>query len=139
MRRVIGLDLGDKTLGIAASDLSQTIANVHSTIRFEQDDFDTAILELKKVVGELNPEKIILGLPKNMDGSIGFQARKALDFKTRLESEFNLEVVMIDERLTSKMAESIMLEADLSRKKRKTKVDKLAATLILQSYLDRRP
>lgn len=139
MRRVIGLDLGDKTLGIAASDLSQTIANVHSTIRFEQDDFDTAIIELQKVIQELNPEKIILGLPKNMDGSIGFQAQKALNFKARIESELNLEVIMIDERLTSKMAESIMLEADLSRKKRKTKVDKLAATLILQSYLDRRP
>ncbi len=139
MKRVIGLDLGDKTLGIASSDLSQMIANVYSTIRFEQNDFDSAMSQLKKVVSELEPEKIILGLPKNMDGSIGFQAQKALDFKAKIESEIGLEVVLIDERLTSKMAESIMLQADLSRKKRKTKVDTLAATLILQTYLDRRP
>ncbi len=136
--RVIGLDLGDKTLGIASSDLSQMIANSYKTIFFERDDFTKAIEELKKVIKELEPEKLILGLPKNMDGSIGFQAQKVLDFKAMLEEQTHLEVVLIDERLTSKMAESIMISADLSRKKRKTKVDKLAATLILQSYLDRR-
>ncbi|XFA99539.1 Holliday junction resolvase RuvX [Candidatus Izemoplasma sp. B36] len=136
--RVIGLDLGTKTLGIASSDLSQTIASAYKTINFRNDNYDYAIKELKLVVEELNPEKIILGLPKNMDGSIGFQAQKTLEFKELLEKEINLEVIMIDERLTSKMAENIMIKADLSRKKRKTKVDKLAATLILQSYLDSR-
>lgn len=136
--RVIGLDLGTKTLGIASSDLSQIIASAYKTINFRNDNYDYAIKELKLVVEELNPEKIILGLPKNMDGSIGFQAQKTLEFKELLEKEINLEVIMIDERLTSKMAENIMIKADLSRKKRKTKVDKLAATLILQSYLDSR-
>lgn len=134
--RVIGLDLGTKTLGIASSDISQIIASSYKTINFQTDDYDFAIQELKKVVEALKPEKIILGLPKNMNGSIGFQAEKTLRFKERIEKEIGLEVVMIDERMTSKMAHNIMIQADLSRKKRKTKVDKLAATLILQSYLD---
>lgn len=137
--RVIGLDLGDKTLGIASSDVGQIIASTHSTIYFQKDDFKTAISGLQKVVKELNPEKIILGLPKNMNGSIGFQAEKALTFKEMIETEIGLPVVLIDERLTSKMADNLMLQADLSRNKRKQKVDQLAATLILQSYLDRRP
>lgn len=136
--RVIGLDLGDKTLGVASSDLSQMIASSYKTLRFENNDFHSALQQLEAVCQELTPEKIVLGLPKNMDGSLGFQAQKVMDFKAMIENRLHLEVVLIDERLTSKMAESIMLEADLSRKKRKTKVDKLAATLILQSYLDRR-
>lgn len=136
--RVIGLDLGDKTLGIAISDTSQTIASAYETIRFQNNDFEDALDKLKEVVLELNPEKIILGLPKNMDGSIGFQAQKVLDFKTKIEEEIKIEVVLIDERLTSKMADSLMINASLSRKKRKSKIDKVAATLILQSYLDRR-
>jgi len=136
--RAIGLDLGDKSLGVASSDVSQIIASTYTTIYFEKDDFHTAIESLKKVIKDLNPETIVLGLPKNMDGSIGFQAQKALNFKEMIEKDIKIEVVLIDERLTSKMADSIMLVADLSRKKRKEKSDKLAATLILQSYLDRR-
>ena len=136
--RAIGLDLGTKTLGIASSDLSKTIASAFKTIYFPSNDYKTAIRELKKVIDELQPDTIVLGLPKNMDGSIGFQAQQTLVFKEMLEIEFHMPVVMIDERLTSRMAESIMIKADLSRNKRKTKVDKLAATLILQSYLDSR-
>ena len=74
--RVIGLDLGTKTLGIASSDLSQIIASAYETINFRNDDYEYAIKQLKLVVKELKPEKIILGLPKNMDGSIGFQAQR---------------------------------------------------------------
>lgn len=136
--RVIGLDLGTKTLGISSSDINQIIASAYKTINFRQDDYTYAIRELRKEILELNPEKIVLGYPKNMDGSIGFQAQKTLEFKERLEKEIGLEVILIDERLTTKMAHSLMITADLSRKKRKTKVDKIAATLILQSYLDSR-
>ena len=136
MKRVIGLDLGTKTLGIASSDIFQMIASSYKTINFTTSNYDFAINELKKVIKELDPEKIILGLPKNMNGSIGSQAQTSLDFKSLLEKETNLEVIMIDERLTTKMAHNIMIKADLSRKKRKTKVDKIAATLILQTYLD---
>jgi putative Holliday junction resolvase len=91
-----------------------------------------------KICEELKPEKLVLGLPKNMDGSIGFQAQRSLDFKALIEKNMDIEVVLIDERLTSKMANSLMIQANMSRKKRKTKVDKIAATLILQSYLDSR-
>ena len=136
--RVIGLDLGSKTLGIASSDTGQIIASAYGTIHFNNENYAYALSELKKVIQELNPEKIILGFPKNMDGSIGFQAQKSLDFKDLIEKETGIEVVLIDERLTSKMANNLMITADYSRKKRKTKVDKLAATLILQSYLDSR-
>jgi len=138
MKRAIGLDLGDKTLGIASSDLSRFIASTYKTIRFEKDDFKSALKELKLVVNELDPDTIVLGLPKNMDGSIGYQAQKVLGFQEMIEKDIKVEVVLIDERLTSKMADSIMLSADLSRKKRKEKSDTMAATLILQSYLDRR-
>ena len=136
--RVVGLDLGSKTLGISSSDINQIIASAYKTINFSSDDYAKAIIELKKVCDELQPEKLVLGLPKNMNGTIGFQAQKSLDFKEMIEKEIDIEVVLIDERLTSKMAESLMIKADLSRKKRKTKVDKIAATLILQSYLDSR-
>jgi len=136
--RVIGLDLGTKSLGVATSDLNQIIASSYKTIFYDVDDYKYAIDELKKIIVEQNPEKLVLGLPKNMDGSLGFQAQKTLKFKEMLEEETKLEVIMIDERLTSKMANSIMIQANLSRKKRKTKVDKLAASLILQSYLDSR-
>ena len=136
--RVVGLDLGSKTLGISSSDINQIIASAYKTINFSSDDYAKAIIELKKVCDELQPEKLVLGLPKNMNGTIGFQAQKSLDFKEMIEKEIDIEVVLIDERHTSKMAESLMIKANLSRKKRKTKVDKIAATLILQSYLDSR-
>ncbi len=136
--RAIGLDLGTKTLGIASSDLSRTIASTYKTITFPTKDYKKAITELGTVIEELKPDTIVLGLPKNMDGSIGYQAQESLEFKKMIETNFDIEVVMIDERLTSRMAQNIMIQADLSRKKRKTKVDKLAATLILQSYLDSR-
>lgn len=136
--RVVGLDLGSKTLGISSSDINQIIASAYKTINFSSDDYAKAIIELKKVCDELQPEKLVLGLPKNMNGTIGFQAQKSLDFKEMIEKEIDIEVILIDERLTSKMAESLMIKANLSRKKRKTKVDKIAATLILQSYLDSR-
>ncbi|MBI9009817.1 MAG: Holliday junction resolvase RuvX [Tenericutes bacterium] len=136
--RVIGLDLGTKTLGISCSDINQIIASAYKTINFNSDDYANALKELIKICEELKPEKLVLGLPKNMDGTIGFQAKRSLDFKDMIEKEIDIEVVLIDERLTSKMANSLMIKADMSRKKRKTKVDKIAATLILQSYLDSR-
>lgn len=136
--RMIGLDLGSKTLGVAISDPSGLIASSYQTLRFTEHDYHQALKELAPVISTLAPRKVVLGLPKNMDGSIGFQAQTALDFKKMIEETFKLEVVLVDERLTSRMAESVMISADLSRKKRKKKVDSLAATLILQSYLDSR-
>lgn len=136
--RILGLDLGNRTLGMAISDYLEIIANPIGTFRFDEQDLDAALQETLKVVKENDIKKIVLGLPKNMDGSIGFQAEYCLEFKAMLEQAMPLEVIMIDERLTSKIANSTMLSADMSRKKRKQNVDKLAASIILQSYLDRR-
>lgn len=136
--KILGLDLGSKTLGVASSDASQTIASKISTITFEPNSFKSAIRQLNELIDFSQYEKIVLGLPKNMDGSLGSQAEDSLVFKRKLEGLTNLEVVLWDERLTSKMANAMMITADLSRKKRKKKVDYVAATIILQSYLDSR-
>ncbi len=136
--RALGLDLGTKSLGLALSDPSGLIASSYKTIFFQENNYRYALEELKKVISETKAEILVLGLPKNMDGTIGFQAKRSLKFKDLIKQDLDIEVVMWDERLTSKMAESVMITADLSRKKRKTKVDKLAASLILQSYLDSR-
>ncbi|MGD9963782.1 MAG: Holliday junction resolvase RuvX [Candidatus Izemoplasmatales bacterium] len=136
--KIVGLDLGSKTLGVAVSDPSMTIATKLSTIIFTNNDFDYAINELFAILKGVEINCFVLGLPKNMDGSLGFQAQSSINFKAKLEEKFNKEVILWDERLTSKMAESVMISANLSRKKRKTKVDFVAATIILQSYLDSR-
>ncbi len=134
--RVLGLDLGDRTLGMAISDALGLIAQPLGTYRFTDRDLASALEATKKVVAEHDVQKIVLGLPKHMSGDIGTQAEYCLEFKKMLEKELGLEVTMIDERLTSQMAERVMLEADISRNKRKKNVDKLAATIILQTYLD---
>lgn len=136
--RYMGLDLGSKTLGIAISDTTKTIANVLTTLRFCNEDYASLLEPLKSIIEDNSISKIILGYPKNMDNSIGERAIITLEFKELLEKEFGLEVVMEDERLTSVISNNILLEADLSRKKRKRKVDGVAAEVILQSYLDRK-
>lgn len=136
--RVIGLDLGNRTVGIALSDYLGIIANPVGTFRFEEQDLDAALAEVCRVIKENDVKKIVLGFPKNMNGTIGPQAEYCLKFKGMLEEATNLEVIMIDERLTSRQADVIMLSADMSRNKRKKNVDKLAATIILQTYLDQK-
>ena len=136
--RVLGIDLGNRTVGMAVSDALGIIANPVGTSRIDEQDLDQALMEVKKVISERGVEKIVLGLPKNMNGTIGPQGEYCLKFQEVLESETHLEVIMIDERLTTRQADAIMLEADISRAKRKKNVDKLAATIILQTYLDRK-
>lgn len=135
--RYLGLDLGTRTLGISMSDLTHTIATSFKTIKFPEAEYDTLIEPLKDIVNEYQIKKIVLGLPKNMNNSIGDRARTTLEFKALLEEELKLEVIMQDERLSTVEATNYLLEADLSRKKRKTKVDAVAANIILQTYLDR--
>lgn len=136
--RYIGLDLGSKTLGIAISDTTKTIATVLTTLTFPDEAYDSLLPRLKTIIDENNISKIILGYPKNMDNSIGPRATITLEFKQKLEKFFNLEVIMEDERLTSVISNNVLIEADLSRKKRKKKVDGIAAQIILQSYLNRK-
>ena len=132
--RYMGLDLGSKTLGIAVSDTTKTISTVLTTLRFKDENYDSLLEPLKKIISDEQVSKIILGYPKNMDNSIGERALITLEFKKKLEDAFNIEVIMEDERLTSVISNNILIEADLSRKKRKKKVDGVAAQIILQSY-----
>lgn len=136
--RYLGLDLGSKTLGVSVSDPSGMIASVLKTIYFSDDDYDMALEQLREIVLEYQVETVVLGYPKNMDNSIGPRAEITLGFKERLEQELGLKVILEDERLTSVISNQVLIAADLSRKKRKKKVDGIAAQLILQSYLDRK-
>ena len=134
--RYLGLDLGSKTLGVATSDKTKTIASSLKTIFFDNEDYDSLIPIVGELVKEYDIEKIILGLPKNMNNTIGQRAEITLEFKTKLEESIGIEVIMQDERLTSVISNQVLISADVSRKKRKKKVDGLAAQVILQSYLD---
>ncbi len=136
--RILGLDLGTKTLGIAISDKTETIASSLNTIRFGENNYEEAFLSLDKVIDEYGVNLIVLGLPKNMNNTCGDAVSRSENFKTKLEEKYNIPVLFEDERLTSVIANSVLLKADLSRKKRKEKVDGLAATIILQNYLDKR-
>lgn len=135
--RYLGLDLGSKTLGIALSDITLTIASSYKTIHFNDSDYDSLIPILKELIVEYNISKIILGFPKNMNNSVGERGEIALTFKSKIEKHLNIEVVMQDERLSTVEATNYMIEADISRKKRKQKIDSLAANIILQTYLDK--
>lgn len=138
MMKYLGLDLGSKTLGIAISDASNTIASVLKTIRFSDEDYQSLIEPLKEILINHDVKTVVLGYPLNMNGTVGVRAEICLKFKEMLEKQLNVSVVMEDERLTSVISNQILIEADLSRKKRKKKVDGLAAQIILQSYLDRK-
>ena len=132
--RYLGLDLGTRTLGISLSDTTLTIASTLKTIRFSENDYDFLISELCSIINEYDISKIVLGFPKNMNNTIGERCETTLNFKEKLENKFNIEVVLQDERLTTVEATNYMLEADISRKKRKKKIDSLAANIILQTY-----
>lgn len=133
--RYIGLDLGTKTLGISLS--SGIIATNYKTLRHNE-DYDYLSQEVEKIVVDKKIDKIVLGFPKNMNNSIGERANITLEFKKKLEARTNLEVILEDERLTSKVANQVLIEADTRRKKRKERVDGVASVIILQSYLDRK-
>ena len=135
--RYLGLDLGTRTLGISLSDVTCTIASTYKTIRFDERDYDSLVPQIKEIIDEFNITKIILGLPKNMNNSLGDRSLETIAFKEKLENNLNVEVVMQDERLTTVEATNYMLKADISRKKRKEKIDSLAANIILQTYLDK--
>lgn len=136
--RHLGLDLGTKTLGMALSDKTGLIASTYKTINFEEHQYDQLLPEIKKIVELEHIDKIVLGLPKNMNNSLGERANITLDFKTKLELYLDKEIILEDERRTTIMANNVLISADLSRKKRKKIVDKVAAVFILQSYLDRK-
>lgn len=135
--RILGLDLGSKTLGISVSDALGMIARAVDTIRFESDDYDDALMKLQTFLKEFQPETVVLGMPKHMNGDIGIRGEISLMFKEKLEEQ-GVKVVLWDERLTTVAASKILIAADVSRKKRKKIIDQMAAVQILQSYLDSR-
>ena len=135
--RYLGIDLGSKTIGLSLSDETLTIASAYKTIFFNNEDYTSTISEIMDIVKENHIKKIVMGLPKNMNNSLGERALITLEYKKLLEKALDIEIIMMDERLTSVISNSILIEADLSRKKRKKKVDSVAAQIILQSYLDK--
>ena len=132
--RLLGLDVGEKRIGIAISDELRFTAQPYDTLerrKLSQDlDFLNILIEEHHIVA------VIVGLPKNMNGTLGPQAELVMEFAERLEERVSIPLTYWDERLSSVAADRVLLEADLSREKRKKHVDKLAATLILQGYLD---
>lgn len=136
MERIMGLDIGDKTIGVAISDPLKITAQGLKTIRREGLKKD--ISELKNIINKYNIKEIVVGFPKNMDNTVGPQGEKVLDFVEKLKRKININIVLEDERLTTVSAERILIEGDISRKKRKKLIDTVAATYILQTYLDRR-
>ena len=135
--RYIGLDLGNRTCGVAISDGTGTIATAYDTVRFREKDLQKCLECVIMIISEKKVDKIVLGNPINMNGTIGPQAEYVKEFKAMLEEATNLEVILFDERLTSVISNNVLIKADLSRKKRKKKVDALAANIILQTYLDK--
>lgn len=133
--RYLGLDLGTKTLGISIS--SGIIASNYITLRHNE-EYDRIALEVKEICLKEKINEIVLGLPKNMNNTEGFATERSLNFKKKLEDILDIPVILEDERLTSKVANDIMISFDTSRKKRKERVDGMASVIILQSYLDRK-
>ena len=135
--RYLGLDLGSKTLGVAISDKTGTIARSLEIIRHNE-DYDSLIPKVKEIVEEYKVDAIVLGYPKNMDNSVGYKAKLSEEFKQKLENEINIPVYLQDERLSTKEATDLLIKNDTSRKKRKKVIDSMAACIILETYLNRK-
>lgn len=136
MARVIGIDLGSKRIGIAVSDQTRTISSALKTLDVKSTK--SSLNSIADIVSYYDAKKVVIGLPLNMDGTKGPAAEKALDFAQRLKARVEAEVLTFDERLTTRQGERILISADMSRKKRRRSIDKLAAQIMLQAYLDRK-
>ena len=134
--RYLGLDLGSRTLGIAVSDKQGIIASTYKTIHHNE-EYDMLLEEVVKLVDELQIEGVVLGFPKNMNNTIGPKGELSLEFKEKLEKKLSVQVYLQDERLSTKSATDMLISGNVSRKNRKKVVDSVAATIILQTYLDR--
>ena len=135
--RWMGLDYGTKTVGVAVSDaLGITAQGVETVTRKSNKKLRQTLARIEALIEEYEVSKIVLGLPKNMNNTLGERVEKTLAFKEMLERRTNLPVVMWDERLTTNAAEQILIESGVRRENRKSVIDKIAAVLILQGYLD---
>ena len=135
--RIMGLDFGSKTVGVAVSDpLFITAQGVEIIRRKEENKLRQTLARIEELIGEYEVGEIVLGLPKNMNDTLGVRAELSLEFKEKLERRTGLPVTMWDERLTTVAADRTMMEAGIRREHRKDYVDQIAASLILQGYLD---
>lgn len=133
--RCLGLDLGTRTCGLAMSDKTNFIASPFKTLKWDGDNYDLLFAELDTIIKDYSITDLVLGLPKNMNNTLGFASERSLKFKEALENRYQLKVTLIDERLSTVEAESYLISADMSRKKRKKVIDGVAASLILDTYL----
>ncbi len=134
--RYLGLDLGTKTLGLAISDKLGTIASPYKVLRYT--DINLLIKELILIIEKEHIDELVLGLPKNMNGSLGFAAERSMNFKELLESKIEIPIHLVDERLSTMEAEKLLINADVRREKRKKIIDGMAASIILDTYLNRK-
>ena len=133
--KCLGMDLGTKTLGLAISDKQGIIASPYKLIRFKA--IEDAVKEVLDITEKEKIELLVLGLPKNMNNTLGFASERSLNFKKLLEEKTNLKIELIDERLSTVEAERVLIEENMSRKKRKDYIDCAAAAIILDTYLRR--
>lgn len=135
--RIMGLDFGEKTIGVSVSDpFGWTAQGIETIHRQQEQNLKSSLNRIEQIVKDYCVEQIVLGFPKNMNNTEGPRCEKTLEFKSKLEKRFHLPVHLFDERLSTVGAERVLLEADVSRKKRKKVIDKMAAVYILQNYLD---
>lgn len=135
--KILGLDVGSKTVGIAISDLMGWTAQGLDTLRIDENNNELGIEQLVDIIKKHGVGTVVIGLPKNMNNSIGFRGEASLQYKEKLQEALPfIEIIMWDERLSTMAAEKSLLEADVSRQKRKKVIDKMAAVFILQGYLD---
>lgn len=140
MKRILGLDYGSKTVGVAVSDpLGLTAQGLETIWRKQENRLRQTLARIEEIAEEYQVERIVLGYPKNMNNTIGERAEKSLEFKEMLERRTGLPVVMWDERLTTVEANRTLMEAKVRRENRKQYLDELAAIFILQGYLDSLP
>lgn len=132
--RIMGLDVGDKRIGIALSDPMGWIAQGHSVLH--RTNMEKDLKHLKQLCVELEVDKLVVGFPRNMNGTIGPRAHQTEEFARQLQDYVNLPLEYWDERMTTQIAERVLIEADVSRRKRRQVIDKMAAISILQNYLD---
>ncbi|MFC1621501.1 Holliday junction resolvase RuvX [Candidatus Omnitrophota bacterium] len=132
--RILALDVGEKRIGVALSDALNIIAQGLETI--ERADDKATLTKIRELIKQYDVGKIIVGMPLNMDGSKGPSARSMEGFISLMKKDIEVAIEVVDERLTTAQGERILLEADVSRKKRKRSIDRIAAQLILQTYLD---
>lgn len=136
--RIIGLDVGSKTIGVAVSDALGVTAQGLTTISWDEENITSADQELIEIINSYEVTGIVVGLPKNMNGTIGERGEASKRYAKHLEETYKIPVKLWDERLTTIAAERVLLDADVSRGKRKNVIDKMAAVMILQNYLDRK-